>query len=391
MKTPDSGAFYEIFPLSLNRHGEELCGDQVKVLRLPDRTIVVLSDGLGSGVKASILARLTTEIIVTMIRSEAALRDVIETVVGTLPMCRVRKIAYATFVLLEIEHATGRFKLVNFDSPVPLHLRQGALTPLERQTHTVDGKALEISEGTLARGEFLGLLSDGVIYAGMGVTMNFGWGREEVGAYLEASARRLPHSAEALVRAVMRQTEQLYGGQPGDDATFVGVLARHANRLMVFTGPPLAPERDEELVDRLMAFEGQKVVCGGTTGNIVGFHLGNVVEVDLSTVRDDVPPIGYLPGVDLVTEGVLTLTRTAELLRESAGDLRRLPADRNGAVLLARHLLQADSIAFLAGEKVNPWYQNPILPKSVSIRRHLLAQLVELLHSFRKQVTVEWC
>lgn len=391
MKTPDPSAFYEIFPLSLNRHGEELCGDQVKILRLPERSIVVLSDGLGSGVKASILARLTTEIIVTMIRAEAALHDVIETVVGTLPMCRVRKIAYATFVLLEIEHASGRFKVVNFDSPGPLYLRQGTIEPLPGHTRTVDGKTLEVAEGTLARGDFLGLLSDGVIYAGMGVTMNFGWGRDQVAEHLESASRRLPRSSEALVRSVMHQTERLYGGQPGDDATFVGVLARSASRLMIFTGPPLAPEQDEALVNRLMTFDGRKVVCGGTTGNIVGFHLGSAVEVDLSTVRDDLPPLGYLPGVDLVTEGVLTLTKTAELLRESQGDPRRLPADRNGAVLLTRHLLQADSIAILAGERVNPWYQNPLLPKSVSIRRHLLAQITELLHGYRKQVTVEWC
>ena len=133
----ESPDFYEVFPLSLIRHGEELCGDQVKVLRTPDRTIVVLSDGLGSGVKANILSRLTTAIIVTMIREEAPLQEVIETVVGTLPMCKVRKIAYATFVVIEIQHATGQFKVVNFDSPAPIYLHDGHLTELTRQTQTI--------------------------------------------------------------------------------------------------------------------------------------------------------------------------------------------------------------------------------------------------------------
>lgn len=383
--------FYEILPQSLNRHGEELCGDQVKVLRLPGRTLVVLSDGLGSGVKASILARLTTEIIVKMIREEAALQDVVETVVGTLPMCRVRKIAYATFVLLEIDNTSGRFKLVNFDAPVPLYLQDGRAVELPRARLTVEGRVLEVTEGELREGDFLGLMSDGVLYAGMGVTMNFGWGREQVAGCLESAARRNPGSAEPLVRAVMQETRRLYGGQPGDDATFVGVLARRPSRLLVFTGPPLDPTRDEAVVSRVLEFDGRKAVCGGTTGNIVAAHLGEGVQVDLSTVREELPPIGYLSGVDLVTEGILTLTRTTELLCECAGDPRRLPPDRNGAVLLARELLRADSIHILAGEKVNPWYQNPLLPKSVSIRRHLLDRLSELLNAIHKQVTVEWC
>jgi hypothetical protein len=391
VRTPEPPAFFEIFPLSLNRQGEELCGDQVKVLRLPGRTIVVLSDGLGSGVKASILARLTTEIIVTMFREEAALQDVVETVVGTLPMCRVRKIAYATFVVLEIQHATGRFKLVNFDSPAPVHLHRGRVTELTRRPLTIEGRTIEITEGALERGDFLGLLSDGVIYAGMGVNLNFGWGRDEVATYLEAAARTQPFSAEPLVRSVMQKTEALYGGEPGDDATFVGILVRNASRLKVFTGPPLDPADDERVVQRLLDFDGRKVVCGGTTANIVACQTGEAIDVDLTTLREELPPIGYIPGVDLVTEGILTLTRTIELLGETGGDPRRLPADRNGAVLLTRELLHADSIHVLAGEMVNPYYQNPLLPKSVSIRRHLLERLTDLLNRFHKQVTVEWC
>lgn len=382
---------YDIHSVSLNHQGEELCGDQVKVVRSPDKTLVVLSDGLGSGVKANILARLTAEILVTMLRERVPLKDVLETVVGTLPTCKVRQIAYAAFVVVEIEQATGRFQVINFDCPPPFLLRAGKLIRLEPRVETILGRELHLSAGFLERGDFLGIISDGVLYAGMGVTMNFGWGWEQIGDYLEQIASSRPASASAVVRRLMEKTNSLYNGQPGDDATLAGVLAREPNRLMVFTGPPTDKSLDEQCVERLLHFEGRKVVCGGTTGNIVANHLGETVDLDLTTLREDVPPIGSLPHIDLMTEGILTLARTLRLLKESHGDASRVMLDRNGASLFARELLRADSILFLAGEQVNPYYQNPLLPRNISIRHNLIEQIAEMLTGFQKTVQIEWC
>lgn len=382
---------YDIHSVSLNHQGEELCGDQVKVVRSPDKTLVVLSDGLGSGVKANILARLTAEILVTMLRERVPLKDVLETVVGTLPTCKVRQIAYAAFVVVEIEQATGRFQVINFDCPPPFLLRAGKLIRLEPRVETILGRELHLSTGFLERGDFLGIISDGVLYAGMGVTMNFGWGWEQIGDYLEQIASSRPASASAVVRRLMEKTSSLYNGQPGDDATLAGVLAREPNRLMVFTGPPTDKSLDEQCVERLLHFEGRKVVCGGTTGNIVANHLGETVDLDLTTLREDVPPIGSLPHIDLMTEGILTLARTLRLLKESHGDASRVMLDRNGASLFARELLRADSILFLAGEQVNPYYQNPLLPRNISIRHNLIEQIAEMLTGFQKTVQIEWC
>ncbi len=382
---------YDIHSVSLNHQGEELCGDQVKVVRSPDKTLVVLSDGLGSGVKANILARLTAEILVTMLRERVPLKDVLETVVGTLPTCKVRQIAYAAFVVVEIEQATGRFQVINFDCPPPFLLRAGKLIRLEPRVETILGRELHLSAGFLERGDFLGIISDGVLYAGMGVTMNFGWGWEQIGDYLEQIASSRPASASAVVRRLMEKTSSLYNGQPGDDATLAGVLAREPNRLMVFTGPPTDKSLDEQCVERLLHFEGRKVVCGGTTGNIVANHLGETVDLDLTTLREDVPPIGSLPHIDLMTEGILTLARTLRLLKESHGDASRVMLDRNGASLFARELLRADSILFLAGEQVNPYYQNPLLPRNISIRHNLIEQIAEMLTGFQKTVQIEWC
>ncbi len=387
----ESAPFYEVSFLSLNRHGEELCGDQVKLLRTPGQTLAVLSDGLGSGVKANILARLTAEIIVTMLREAAPLSEVLETVTGTLPTCKVRGTAYATFMVAQIQHASGQFRLVNLHSPPAFLLKQGRLSPLVVRTETLHGKPLVIAEGTLACGDFLGMMSDGVPGAGPGISLNPAWGWNHIGAWLEKAAAMRSYSADGLVRSVMRETQRLYGGVVGDDATFVGILSRPPRRLMVFTGPPADKTRDAACVTRLLEFEGKKVVCGGTTGNLVADHLGEVVTTDATTAREDVPPTGHLPEVDLVTEGILTLAKTLQLLQECEGDAQRLPFDRNGAVLLARELLQADAIFFLAGESVNPYYQNPMLPRSVSIRHNLVSQLAEVLVRYNKAVETRWC
>jgi hypothetical protein len=294
-------------------------------------------------------------------------------------------------VVLEIQRDTGRFKIINFDSPPALLLKGGRVHRLERVDERVHGKSLEISEGRLERGDFLGLLSDGVTYAGMGLALNFGWGWEQVGACLEEATRRGASGAETLVGQVMAKTRSLYGADPGDDATFVGILARDPSRLMVFTGPPTDRALDETCAKRILDFDGRKVVCGGTTGNIVARYLGEEIETDLSTLREDLPPIGYLAGIDLLTEGILTLAQTVKRLRQCGGQVRSLPYERTGAGLLARELLQADTIHILAGDTVNPYYQNPLLPKSVSIRRSLLDQVAELLASQHKEVRIEWC
>jgi len=383
--------FYDVCPASLTRSGEELCGDHVKMLRTPEQTIVVLSDGMGCGVKAHILARLTTEIMVTMLRDAAPLAEVLETITATLPTCKVRGVAYAAFVVLQIKHATREFRLVNSDCPPAFWMKQGRLTPLYSRTERLHGKLLGISEGRLEQGDFIGILSDGVVGAGPGRILNPSWSWERIGAWLQARAEVRASSAADLTQWIMEETRWLYQNQAGDDATFVGVLARPPRRLMVFTGPPGDPKRDEECVRRFVEFDGRKAVCGGTTGNLVADYLGETCPMDLSTADENVPPISYLSGIDLVTEGILTLARTLQLLETCQGDLNKLPYARNGAVLLARELLQADSIFFLAGESVNPYYQNPLLPRSVSIRQNLVNQLAALLIVYNKRVATECC
>jgi hypothetical protein len=383
--------FIDIHSASLNKRGEELCGDKVKYLKTGTKTTVVLSDGLGSGVKANILATLTTEILITMLNADVPLEEVLKTVIATLPICQVRKIAYSTFTILSVDGQTNRFKVINFDNPPPVFCHQGHVKPLAMQTQEILGRKLQSAEGQLNRGDFLGAISDGVLYAGMGMTMNFGWGWDNIAQHIEGVLVGKSHTARTIVKDVIDHTFELYQGSIGDDATFVGLYIRQRHPLMIFSGPPLEEEKDETYVNQLLDFEGRKVVCGGTTGNIVASYLGEIVEMDLSTMRRELPPIGMLSCVDLVTEGILTLSKATEYVRNCHCDLGRLRFDNNGAYLLAREILQADSIHFLIGQSINEFYQNPLLPKNISIRRSLIEELVNVLRRFQKEVTVDYC
>lgn len=382
--------YIDIHTTQLNKAGEELCGDRVLVDRKPDYSRVVLSDGLGSGVKANILATLTSEIAMSMLREGAEIDDVVRTIMGTLPSCQVRKIAYATLTLFEIDNHTREFRILNYDNPEPIYIHDGQVQDLACTEQLSEGRKFKLFQGILERKDFIGLMSDGVCYAGMGNTYNFGWGMANIAGYLNAHLDRTVTHIETVVESLIGQTNRLYQSKPGDDATFVGIYNRKRRRAMIFTGPPENEADDAAVCDRLMAFEGRRIVCGGTTSNIVAREIGAKVFTKLDSLREEVPPVGSLPGVDLVTEGILTLNKTLEIIKEVEGDYSMLPNDRNAAMLLALELLVADEINFVVGQKINSYYQNPKLPLNFSIRNSLVTQLVDLLSSYGKEVQIEY-
>jgi len=383
--------FVDIYEESLNKSGEELCGDKVKIFRNEEKASIVLSDGLGSGVKANILATLTTEIISSMLKADVPLRDVIDTVLKTLPICKIRKIAYATFTIIEIDLKTNKFKVINFDNPPIFFVKDGRIQFLKYDVIEILNKKITVTEGQLDRGDFLAAVSDGVLYAGMGITLNFGWGWDEIANYLEGILITHSVSARNIVSEIINKTYSLYKGNIGDDATVVGVYLRKRNGLILFSGPPTDSSKDNFYVKKVLDFDGKRVICGGTTANIVATYLGEVVETLIPTMTKEVPPIGRLSEVDLITEGIITISKCIEYLKESDGEISRLPFKIDGAVMLAKELLRADYIYFLVGLSINSYYQNPLLPKNISIRKNLILELAEILKDKHKEIKIEYC
>jgi hypothetical protein len=378
--------YYEWGTRQICKRGEELCGDNIAVSRHADSVTVALSDGLGSGVKANILATLTTQIAMHMLENELPLSDVVQTLSETLPVDRVRNLAYSTFVIAQF-FKQGTARLVEFDTPPAVFLRGRKSQRIAYEERIIEEKKIHESVLDLADGDWVVFVSDGVLNAGIGGVYPLGWGWEKASRFLEEHTHR-DLTAEDLADKVAEAVGELYAGNTGDDVSIVVIKVRRKLILNVLTGPPESRRADLEVVSRFLRRPGRLAVCGGTTAKIVAGHLGQPLDVDLSTMTNEVPPIARLKGIDLVSEGILTLTRTNELLR-SGTDRKKVMFRVDGAASLLRLFLESDHIHFVVGQAVNPAHQNPDLPHQLGIRVKVVRELAEALRAKGKEVTIE--
>ena len=379
--------FYEFGLRQMNKRNEELCGDSVEFSTKPDLATLVFSDGLGSGVKASILSTLTTRIATRMLDEGLPLGEVVQTLSETLPICRVRKIAYSTFSMAQL-FTEGCAKLAVYDSPAPFLIRRDKIQRLPYEERELGGKRICDYSCPLRPGDWLILVSDGVLNAGIGGAYPLGWGWEEVARYLEGHVHDAL-SAEQLAAKLARVVEELYEGPPGDDVSIAVVKARRKRVVVVFTGPPVEKKDDQRVVKELMCSPYKRVVCGGTTANIVARELGRGITVDLETGTEDVPATGRIDGLDLVTEGMLTVTKALDILRsdEPTHDLK-LKVD--GASSLVVLLRDADEVKVLVGRAINPAHQNPNLPRNLGLKGQVVQALGEELRRRGKEVEIKY-
>ena len=262
---------------SLNHYGEELCGDKVEIVRQEDFFLLVLADGLGSGVKANILSTLTSKIIATMLSGGATLTEAVETIASTLPVCSERGLAYSTFTIVKVD-LEGHVYLAEFDNPRAVWLRGGEQSRIKREELELGGKQIFISRFDTQPDDMLIVFSDGVVHAGVGRLLDLGWQYNNIVNYILESADPQT-SPRALEKKLLGSVNTLYMDQPGDDSTVCALKFRASTPLTVMVGPPMNGELDKVVVDKLMYSPGLKVVCGGTTSQIVSRVTGRELEV----------------------------------------------------------------------------------------------------------------
>lgn len=378
--------YYEWGTRQLRRRSEELCGDSVAISRHSDSVTMALSDGLGSGVKANILATLTTRIAMHLLENDLPLSEVVETLGKTLPVCEVRKIAYSTFAIAQF-FRDGRARVVEFDTPPTILLRDRKLLPTAFSERDVGGKTIRESVLELQLGDWIVFVSDGVLNAGIGGLYPLGWGWEQAARYLESHTH--PElSAQDVAEKMAATVAELYADAPGDDVTVVVIKARKKLVATVLAGPPAEAAADEGIFARFVERRGLHVVCGGTTAKMVSRHLGQPLEVDLSTMAPDVPALARMKHIDLVTEGILTLTKAHELLRSGARkETVRFRTD--GAAALVRLLLNVDHVHFMVGMALNPVHQSPKLPVQLGMKLSVVREIAEELKKRGTEVSIE--
>lgn len=379
---------------SFNKNREELCGDKVEVLKTEDSSIIILADGMGSGVKANILATLTSKILGTMFREGAEIDACVETIARTLPICKEREVAYATFSILQI-FRDGEAYLVEYDNPKCVFIRNKEIINYPYQERVIEGKKIREYRFHVELNDCFVLMSDGAIWAGKEETMNYNWEWDDMAAYtLKCTNETL--SAARLAAMLSQVCYDLYGQKPGDDTTVAVTRVIRRQVVNIFTGPPSRKEDDERVVHDFMKQEGKKVICGGTSANVASRVLKREIVTLVKHADPKIPPMATMEGLDLVTEGVLTIGSALDLLHRYENDdfdeafFDALDAE-NGAAKLARLLIEeCTDLNLFVGKALNPAHQNSNLPFDLSVRMNLVEQLKDCAERMGKHVTVKY-
>ncbi len=382
------------------KHGESIPGDTFLSRKFSEeaRIIAVLSDGLGSGIKASVLSTLTATMSLRFVQLNRDLKETAMTIASTLPICSVRKISYATFTIIDIA-PDYRVNVVEYDNPGLIVLRENELQEIPMNKVKIDmpdrdEAYLRFYTYDLSMGDRIIVCSDGVVQSGLGrSSMPFGWGWKALVRFLSARIEENPEiSALELAGELVKEALSNDEFVAKDDITCGVLHCRSPRRLLIATGPPFDESRDEYLARRIKEFCGKKIICGGTTANIVSNFFSSPLKVDLKSSDSSLPPVAYMDGVDLVTEGAVTLAKLMDCLdKYNLEDLWRICEDRNAVGMILHYILDSDVIEFIVGTRLNQAHFAPSQSVEIGVRRILVQKIQYLLEEkFLKDVSVEF-
>ena len=379
-----------------NHEGERICGDVFlsDKFKEENRLIIVLSDGVGHGVKANVLATLTATMAMNFTKEHKDVQKIAEIIMNTLPVDNKRKISYATFTIIDIEQ-DGRTTILEYDNPETIILRNDQIFHPEWKCIVLEseenkGKELKSCSFKAQKEDRIVFCSDGIVQSGLGSEKYpFGWGQENYIEFVRRLVKNNPGiSADRLALKVVNMAYQNDQYHAKDDTSCGAIYFREPRRLLICTGPPYYQEKDKELAETVKNYKGKKIISGATTGDIIARELDLEIEDSFEFEDPDLPPISHMTGVDLVTEGILTLSKVADILKNYTNDyvLKKGPADQ-----IVKLLKDSDEIHFIIGTKINEAHQDPNLPVDLEIRRTVVKRIADTLENkFLKEVTLKY-
>ncbi len=388
--------FIEVNSQQRNHDGERICGDVFlyRYLKEEDRVVAVLSDGMGHGVKANILATLTATMALNFTREHKEVDRIAEIIMNTLPVCSERKISYSTFTIVDIE-SSGRANILEYDNPTTITLRGTEIFDPSWKTVTLDkgknaGKILKTCTFTPSKEDRIIFCSDGVAQSGMGSeAFPFGWGRDEIANYASTLVKsEASMSAITLSGKIVTMAHKNDAYKAKDDISCATIYFREPRKLLICTGPPYEKEKDRDLALKVKDYDGKVILSGGTTADIVARELNKTIIDELIFEDPELPPESFIEGIDLVTEGILTLQKVNEILKRynNSVKLGKGPADK-----IVRLIMESDEIHFIIGTRINIAHQDPNLPVDLEIRRTVVKRIARLLEEkWLKKVSFEY-
>jgi len=386
----------DLYCKQLNHVGERICGDVFVSRKVAHerRIIAVLSDGMGHGVKANVLATLTATMALNFAEEHKDIKRIAEIIMNTLPVCSERQISYATFTIVDIEE-DGETHILEYDNPQAVVLRGKKIYDpgwnciiLESEQNA--GKELHTCSFYPRKEDRILFFSDGITQSGLGMgEYLFGWGHEDLEKYILKLVNQDPHISASKLSSKVVNMAHINDKYESKDDTSCGVIYfREPRKMLVCTGPPYEEKNDKEYADAVRNFDGKKVLCGATTSDIVARELKRKIEDSFEFHDPDLPPVSHMEGVDLITEGILTLGKVNELLKKYDNNYAfgKGPAD-----LILKMLLASDQIDFIIGTRINIAHQDPNLPVELEIRRTVVKRIARLLEDkFLKKVNLKF-
>lgn len=383
--------FHQVF-----KSGQKVGGDVFMSEKIDqgNRIIMVLSDGLGSGIKASVLATLTATMSMRFVANFRNLKSVAPVIMGTLPVCKERRISYSTFTIVDID-MNGEAKIMEYGNPSFLIIRKGEIINVPKIQQEIfleneEKRIIDYSEFVAEFGDRMVFCSDGVTQAGMGESLTpLGWQEDNLATFVcDAIKSNSDISARKLAHTVVQEALSIDRNVAKDDITCGVLYLRRPRKTLLVSGPPIKSENDSRLAQKVRSFTGEKIVCGGTTANILSREWDEKIVVEMDMIDTSIPPFSFMEGVSLVTEGILTLCRVSEILDKDV-PLDSLPT--NAASKILDLLMNSDDIHFLVGTKINEVHQDPNMPMEIEIRRTIIKKIKWLLEKkFLKKVTLEY-
>lgn len=378
---------------SLIKKEQELCGDKVELLKKEGELLLILSDGLGSGVKANILATLTSKIIMTMMDGGAKIDEVSDTLVNTLPVCKERRVAYSTFTIIHIKNGDVVY-LHEYDNPDTIIVRDRAIWEPEKEIKVLNNKQVKEINFNIKLGDWYVAMSDGVAAASNTRLVRDSWSRENIAKFVLEKSKK-DKSAFLMKKIILEECFRRYDGIIDDDSTVAVCKITRESHITVMIGPPLDPNDDRRIVESFMANYGKKIICGGRTARIVSSITGKKLSLAKRSNDSEVPPMGYMEDVDLVTEGIVTVTKAVEIVKSMDGlsvfEYERMASSDNGAERLVHALMEGGTnIEIYLGRANNAAHDSK---KGIAFGEKLkvVEILAEELKRQHKTVKIEYC
>ena len=383
--------FIDIACSQKKKYNQNAYGDFFASNRFPNmnRVVAVLSDGLGSGIKANILACMTSTMLLKFMENHSDIEKSCEIIMNSLPVCKVRGISYSTFSAIDC-FEDGKAKIVEEGNPDFIWIRNGEVLKPECQTiqsKDFKNRRMKVYNINLEKYDRIIFCSDGATQVAMG-TKRFPLGLERNGL-IKIILNKLEEdpeiSSKDLSEYLVKQIELIAPNKElKDDTSIVSIYCRDPRKSLIFTGPPFHGEKDGYWAKTFMEFNGKKAIAGGTTANIISRELKIPVVAKLSMNAGKLPGLSEMEGIDLVTEGILTLTKTLEYLESGK-------TEENAAKTLMNFLLDSDVISFLVGAQMNKAHYDPNLPIEIEIRKNIIKQMAKVLEDkYLKKVNVQF-